>query len=257
MGFSPCIPAHDDEPLGAASAALSDIPPLRSPGTSIVLSFRRRPYRRGICCQLAAPNHPPRILLLIPGRWPIQARLWLEWGAAYACKESPVIPTGAGANATAKWRACPEPCRREPASSFPPPRAHIGTNAFVRPTAGKHARAKALPPFLFSTAFHRKNLTSCDEQPLLRISERANSLHARGSPNQFAKNAPPSGLECEAKSLFRKILTISPYGSRFCPDRLISTNANSNEMRILGRYSKKNYGGGQTGRYRPAGFLTL
>ena len=64
------------------------------------------------------------------------------------------------------------------------------------------------------------------------------------SPNPFAKIAPGSGLEREAKSLFRKILAISPYGSRFCPDRLISSNANSNEMRILGRYSKKNVGGG-------------
>jgi hypothetical protein len=59
------------------------------------------------------------------------------------------------------------------------------------------------------------------------------------SPNQFTKNSLVRGLEGEAKSLFRKILAISPYGSRFCPDGLIPTNANSNEMRILGRYSKK------------------
>jgi hypothetical protein len=62
------------------------------------------------------------------------------------------------------------------------------------------------------------------------------------SPIQFAKNSPVSGLQTEAKSLFRKILAISPDGSRFCPDRPISTNANSNEMRILGQYSKKNVG---------------
>jgi len=66
-----------------------------------------------------------------------------------------------------------------------------------------------------------------------------------GSPNQFAKNSRVSSLKTEGKSLLRKILAISPYGSRFCPDRLISTNANSNEMRILGRYSKKNVGGGE------------
>ena len=72
------------------------------------------------------------------------------------------------------------------------------------------------------------------------------------SLNQFTKNAPPSGLKTGAKSLFRNILAISPYSSRFCADRLISTNANSNEMKILRRYSKKNHGGeGQTGRYRP------
>ncbi len=62
------------------------------------------------------------------------------------------------------------------------------------------------------------------------------------SPNQFVKKPPVSSLKTEAKSLFREILAISPYGSRFCPDRLISTNANSNEMRILGRYSKKMWG---------------
>jgi len=66
-----------------------------------------------------------------------------------------------------------------------------------------------------------------------------------GSPNQFAKNSSVSGLETEAKSLFRNILAISPYSSRFCPDQLISTNANSNEMKILGRHSKKNHGGGR------------
>jgi hypothetical protein len=65
-----------------------------------------------------------------------------------------------------------------------------------------------------------------------------------GSPNQFPKNAPVSDLKTEAKSLFRKILAISRYGSRFCPDRLISTNGNSNEMRILGQCSQKKLWGG-------------
>ncbi len=65
------------------------------------------------------------------------------------------------------------------------------------------------------------------------------------SPNPFAKDSPVSGLRMlEAKSLFRKILAISPYGSRFCPNRRISTDANSNEMRILGRCSKKKCRGG-------------
>ena len=69
------------------------------------------------------------------------------------------------------------------------------------------------------------------------------------SLNQFAKNSPVSRLETEANSLFRKILAISPYGSRFCQDRRISTNANSNEMRILRRYSKKNVGASASPQY--------
>ena len=65
------------------------------------------------------------------------------------------------------------------------------------------------------------------------------------SPNQFAKNSPVIRLETEAKSLFRKILAISPYGSRFCPDRLVSANANSNENEDFSAdTAKKNVGGG-------------
>jgi hypothetical protein len=62
------------------------------------------------------------------------------------------------------------------------------------------------------------------------------------SANQFGKTAPGSDLECVAK--FQKILPTSHYGSRFCRDQLISTDGNSNEMRILGRYNQKNVGGG-------------
>ena len=60
------------------------------------------------------------------------------------------------------------------------------------------------------------------------------------SPNPFAKTLHVSVLKREAKSLFRKILAISPYSSRFCPDRLISVSGNSNEVRILGECRQKN-----------------
>ena len=42
-----------------------------------------------------------------------------------------------------------------------------------------------------------------------------------------------------AKSLFRKILAISPCGSRFCAESRQPLNANSFKMNILGESSKK------------------
>jgi len=48
-------------------------------------------------------------------------------------------------------------------------------------------------PTIFSTAFHRKNLTSCDEQPLLRISERARSPHARGLSQKVIRHRSIEG----------------------------------------------------------------
>ncbi len=148
----PAFPARDDEPLPAASAALSDIPPLRSRGTSIVLSFRRRPYRRGICCQLAAPNHPPRILRLILGRWPIQARLWLEWATAKrvqhrgrAALQRRVEPLKSG-RASAPVPAFPAhddeplPAASAALSDIPPLRSHGTSNSLVIPKAAVSPR---------------------------------------------------------------------------------------------------------------------
>ncbi len=60
-----------------------------------------------------------------------------------------------------------------------------------------------------------------------------------GSPNRFATTLPLNALESEAKSLFRNILAISAYGSRFCLHRLIPTLGKSKETKILGRRSKK------------------
>ena len=52
------------------------------------------------------------------------------------------------------------------------------------------------PPF--STAFHRKNSPRCDEQPLLRISERASWIHARGLSQQSSGRRSQAGIAVRA-----------------------------------------------------------
>jgi hypothetical protein len=72
-----------------------------------------------------------------------------------------------------------------------------------------------------------------------------------GTPNRLLTIATVSSLKVVTKSLFRKILATSPYGSRFYADRLISNNGNSNGLRILERYTKKIVGGGEDIRVPP------
>ena len=60
------------------------------------------------------------------------------------------------------------------------------------------------------------------------------------SLQQLAKTSPLSPLKFEAKSLFRNILATSPYSSRFCRHRLISTLRKWMETRILRRRRQKN-----------------
>ena len=71
-----------------------------------------------------------------------------------------------------------------------------------------------------------------------------------GTPNRLLTIATVSSLKVVTKSLFRKILATSPYGSRFYADRLISNNGNSNGLRILERYTKKIVGGGRISEFR-------
>src|ERR1700681_128893 len=59
------------------------------------------------------------------------------------------------------------------------------------------------------------------------------------SLQQLAKTAPPSPLKFEAKSLFRNILATSPYSSRLCRHRLISTLRKWKQTRILRRRHQK------------------
>src|SRR6266581_2560752 len=53
----------------------------------------------------------------------------------------------------------------------------------------------------FSTALHKKNLPFCDEQPLLRISASASSLHAHGFSQSAPDDRSSHGLQFETKSL--------------------------------------------------------
>ena len=46
----------------------------------------------------------------------------------------------------------------------------------------------------FSTALHNNNPSSCDEQPLLRIAERASSFHARGLSQQSFDRQSQMGI---------------------------------------------------------------
>src|ERR1039457_5668696 len=48
--------------------------------------------------------------------------------------------------------------------------------------------------YFFSTALHNKNLTSCDERPLLRVPESASSLHAQGLSQPVLHHPSPDRL---------------------------------------------------------------
>ena len=92
----------------------------------------------------------------------------------------------------------------------------------------------------FSTAFHRKIPRSCDEQPLPRIQKAHSGTVPRVSSTQPTENTPTRHLLSPPNSLFRKILTITPFVLRFCTGAPISTSPNSKKTSILsGRYQKK------------------
>jgi hypothetical protein len=66
-------------------------------------------------------------------------------------------------------------------------------------------------------------------------------MHA-GSPNRRSTTDPLTSSECAAKSLFRKILAVSPCGSRFCTDRAPSPSSNCLKMNTLATSTKKHRG---------------
>jgi hypothetical protein len=59
------------------------------------------------------------------------------------------------------------------------------------------------------------------------------------SPNQFSTARPLSGFQSAAKSLFWKILPVSPCHSRFCEQLVVSPPSNLNEIKILAQRQKK------------------
>jgi hypothetical protein len=102
----------------------------------------------------------------------------------------------------------------------------------------------------FSTAFHRRKSQSCDKQPLPWISEGASSLYICMHSFGRIPNAPAIFLRAlcgwrshdglASKSLFRNILAVSPYGSRFCGQATQYPRANLNEIKILKKARRKN-----------------
>jgi len=59
------------------------------------------------------------------------------------------------------------------------------------------------------------------------------------SPNNFSTTHSRTAPQSECKSLFRKILTVSLSGSRFCPDSGVSPPSKLLRMSILGNGKKK------------------
>jgi len=64
-----------------------------------------------------------------------------------------------------------------------------------------------------------------------------------GSSNQFSTTAPRSGSRSASNSLFHKILAVSPCGSRFCSDSILSPPRKFLRIRILEKGKKKIWGG--------------
>jgi hypothetical protein len=73
------------------------------------------------------------------------------------------------------------------------------------------------------------------------------------SPKKLAHSPTAGGFQSEAKSLFRKILALNPYGSRFCPYLSIPNRAKFIETNILAEgYQKKlRYRFGRRESFRP------
>jgi hypothetical protein len=69
-------------------------------------------------------------------------------------------------------------------------------------------------------------------------------MHA-GSPHRLSTTDPLTSSECTAKSLFRNILALSPYGSRFCPDPALSPSSKCLRMNTLATCTKKCCGGSE------------
>ena len=60
------------------------------------------------------------------------------------------------------------------------------------------------------------------------------------SPKKLSHSPTASGFQSQAKSLFRNILALNPYGSRFCPYLSIPNRAKFIETNILAEgYQKK------------------
>ena len=74
-----------------------------------------------------------------------------------------------------------------------------------------------------------------------------------GSPKKLSLSPTASGFQSEAKSLFRKILDLNPYGSRFCPYLSIPNRAKFIETNILaaGYQKKMRYGSRREENFRP------
>jgi len=85
---------------------------------------------------------------------------------------------------------------------------------------------------LFSTAFHRKKSQSCDERPLPRIQKSAVLLLRKFSTTG-------SSSDPEAKSLFQKILAVSPDASIFCSPREIPASASHLQSGFYSLATKK------------------
>jgi hypothetical protein len=60
-----------------------------------------------------------------------------------------------------------------------------------------------------------------------------------GSPNQFFPADSLTDFRPSAKSLFRNILPVSPYGSRFCQDQFLSKLSNLFRINILEILTRK------------------
>ena len=68
-----------------------------------------------------------------------------------------------------------------------------------------------------------------------------------GSPQQFPPKESSKRVQPGAKSLFRKILAVSPCGSRFCKDRTRYPSSKCLQMNILEKVREKKGGGASPG----------
>ena len=114
---------------------------------------------------------------------------------------------------------------------------------------------------LTDSFFHRLNNDSCDKQPLLRNSKGSQFIDMPfAASSKYASAEALTQSKLFAKSLFWKILPISPFVPIFCPDHSHIPTRKSFATKILQNSAKKKSGGGvspETGLHSQCDKITV
>jgi hypothetical protein len=97
------------------------------------------------------------------------------------------------------------------------------------------------PASSFSTAFHSRNRTSCDEQPLPSIQKAHNGIVRENFLNSAGQSAPASyPLDLGDSPVPRNTSTLSPYSALFCHQNGLPSDCNRKKENDLPESAREN-----------------